>query len=353
MMRPAASTRHRRVAAAAVLLTAACSNGGSGSAVPTTGATTLVPSPTAAATRTSVPRTAARWPLTGLPAETVSSGPALSIKIDNAPQARPQSGLNDADVVFEVLVEGGLSRFMAVYHSHSAELVGPIRSARPVDGALLRAVNGGLFAYSGAADGEIAPVKAYSTAFLLSHDANPTPFMKLPSRRAPQNVYASTQVLRDNAESRGAHEPAPPMLFTYGAPTLRAESATGVQVLIGREATASWTRSGGGYVRSENGRPHQLSDGSRVSATNVVILRVDVVGSGIRDAAGNEDPFVHAYGSGQAMVFRNGVLERGHWSRPTVASRFIFTSSIGGPLSLQPGRTWVELVPNAGSIEVH
>jgi hypothetical protein len=353
MFGPASSASRTALVSAGVLLTAACAGGGTGSAARPSEATTSAPAPTAAPIRNAVPAVRTRWPLTGLPAGTRASDPALSIKVDNAPQARPQSGLNEADLVFEVLVEGGLSRFMAVYQSHSAQLVGPIRSARPVDGALLRALNGGLFAYSGAADGEIAPVKAYSHAFLLSRDAQPAPFIKLRSRWAPQNVYANTQVLRDNAMSQGANEPAPPMLFTYGTPPPRSARVADIQVTIGSAATASWTRSGGEYLRSENGTPHLLADGSRVAATNVVILRVDVVGSGIRDAAGNEDPFVRAYGSGEAMVFCNGVIERGHWSRPTVTSRLAFTSSAGGPMLLQPGRTWVELVPKAGSVEVH
>ena len=107
-----------------------------------------------------------QWPLTGRVAPKTPTEPALSVKIDNAPAARPQSGLNHADLVFECLVEGGMSRFLAVYQSQDAALLGPIRSARPVDGALLRALHGGIFAYSGAAPGEIAPARAYSTAFL-------------------------------------------------------------------------------------------------------------------------------------------------------------------------------------------
>jgi hypothetical protein len=291
-----------------------------------------------------------RWPLTGLATVSVPTEPALSVKIDNAPAARPQSGLDHADLVFECLVEGGLSRFLAVFQSHSAALIGPIRSARPVDGALLRALNGGIFAYSGAATGEIAPAKAYSTSLLLSNDDNPAPFYRLASRSAPQNVYSSTARLRAGAARKSAHPGLPGALFTYGPMVPGSPASRRVSVVLGSSASASWVYDGASYLRSENGSPHVLADGQRVRATNVVVLRVQVTHSGIIDAAGNEDPFVLAYGGGAAEFFRNGVVERGRWSRPSVGSAYQFTATAGGKLTLSVGSTWIELVPVNGSV---
>lgn len=305
-----------------------------------------VPSPRPAAPRSF-------WPLTGLPAGAAAvRTPALSIKIDNAPPARPQSGLDRADIVFECLVEGGLSRFLVVYQSHDAALIGPIRSARPVDGALLRALHGGIFAYSGAANGEIAPAKEYSTAYLLSNDFDSAPFHRIQSRYAPENVYASTGSLRAEVRRLRVHLKAPPSLFAYGSPSAGARPAAGVAVTIGGQASAVWRRHGAEYLRWENGTPHLLDNGAQVHARNVVLLHVQVTGSGITDAAGNEDPFVRAYGSGTVEVLRDGLVERGHWNRPTVASAFRFTSDHGGALTLAPGSTWVELVPTAGSARI-
>lgn len=335
-------------ASSAVLALAACG----GTHARTSAAPSGAPSPSVPApVRSTAAALPVTWPLTGLPAgaSTRAGAAALSVKVDNAPAARPQSGLNRADVVFECLVEGGLSRFLAVYQSQSADLVGPIRSARPVDGALLRALRGGIFAYSGAATGEIAPAKAYSTALLLSNDQDPKPFFRLASRRAPQNVYASTTALRDEAARRGGALPAPPALFTYGAVPPGSAPAGGVTVNLGGQSGASWRWNGSAYLRTENGTPHLLADGQQVSATNVVVLRVSVQHSGIIDAAGNEDPFVLAYGSGAAEFLRNGVDEQGTWSRPTVAAPYRFLTAARQPLTLAPGRTWVELVPVAGS----
>ena len=292
----------------------------------------------------------ATWALTGLPRpQGAVAGPALAIKVDNAPAARPQSGLNQADLVFECLVEGGLSRFLAVYQSQATDLVGPIRSARPVDAALLRALNGGIFAYSGAAEGEIAPVRATSTAFLLSNDRSPAPFLRLRSRTAPQNVYANTANLRAGAERLGAQEPAPAPLFRYGPPAAGAVGTTDAAIVVGSQSTSRWIWQGTSWSRAESGSAHLLADGAPVTAKNVVVLHVKVTGSGIRDAAGNEDPYVLATGSGRAEILRDGVLQRGTWSRPKLASPYAFTSDGGAAMTLTPGATWVELVPTTGS----
>jgi hypothetical protein len=244
-----------------------------------------------------------------------------------------------------------MSRFLAVFHSHAAPAVGPIRSARPVDGALLRALGGGIFAYSGAATGEIAPAKAYSTAYLLSnHEAKP--FYRLPSRRAPENVYASTSSLRSEAGRLSGKLRIPPSLFSYGPVSAGAQRASGATVRIGAAASAVWKRHGASYLRWENGTPHVLSTHRQVETRNVVLLHVRVTGSNITDAAGNEDPFVRAYGAGSIEVLRDGVIEKGHWSRPTVQAPFRFTSEGGGQLTLAPGPTWVELITPSGAAHI-
>ncbi|MDQ1483266.1 MAG: hypothetical protein QOF35_1342 [Actinomycetota bacterium] len=283
---------------------------------------------------------------------TSNTTPALSVKVDNSPAARPQSGLDSADLVFECLVEGGMSRFFVVYHSHAAALIGPIRSARPVDGALLRALNGGIFAYSGAATGEIAPAKKYSTAYLLANDFDSTPFHRTRSRVAPDNVYASTKSLRAEAARRSGKFKVPPSLFSYGPPSAGAARASGVNLRIGSQASAVWKRHGSSYSRWENGTPHLLSTKKQVGTRNVVLMHVAVTRSGIMDAAGNEDPFVRAYGAGSIEVLRDGVVERGRWSRPKVEAPFRFTSEHGGPLRLAPGQTWVELIPPSGAVKI-
>jgi hypothetical protein len=125
-----------------------------------------------------------------------------------------------------------------------------------------------------------------------------------------------------------------------------------VTLSIGGQSSAVWKRRGAEYLRWENGTPHLLDSGKQVQARNVVLIHVKVTGSGIIDAAGNEDPFVRAYGAGTIEVLRDGVVERGHWSRPTVEAPFRFTSDHGGALTLAPGQTWVELIPTSGGATI-
>jgi hypothetical protein len=273
--------------------------------------------------------------------------PALSIKVDNSPPALPQSGLNKADIVTDALVEGGLTRLLATYQSQDAALVGPIRSARPVDAALLRQLGGGIFAYSGAAAGEIAPVKAESTSKLLSFDSGISAFKQIPGRPVPFQVFASTSDLYSAGEKANANMNPPKPIFTYSTTAPRGSSGVTARIPMSPSTvvTWNWDPTTQTYLRSQNGRADVLADGSRVSATNVVVMSTAIGKTGIFDTAGNEDPNVIVVGSGPARVLRNGQVVTGTWSRPSIGDIMKLTDSSGATIPLQPGRTWIELQP--------
>jgi len=330
----------------------------SGAPAPPVAVSTTTTRPTSAGPSTLPPAPGGPvYPLTGLPVTNPANAhrPALSVKVDNAPSARPQTGLNDADLVTEELVEGGLTRFMATFQSHDTAQVGPIRSARPVDADLLAELGGGIFAYSGAAAGEIAPVKAYSGAVLLSYDAGNPAFHRSSSRPAPSNVYAATADLytqgqRAASAARVTLRPPPP-LFTYRA-ALPAGGQPGATVILpfSGASTCSWTWSPATrlYQRSQNGQSAILTDGAPITTDNIVILEVGITGTGIIDASGNQDPLVILTGSGLAWVLRNGVRYAGRWTRASYTDQLQLTAANGAPLLLTPGRTWLELQPDRG-----
>ena len=286
------------------------------------------------------------FPLTGLPASgPTAARPALSVKIDNVDPARPQSGVNDADIVFEELVEGGNSRLFAVYQSHDSALVGPVRSARPVDADLLRALGGGIFGYSGAAAGEIAPVKDHSGAILLSEELNSPGFARDHRRDAPYNLYTSTPALYAAA---GGHPGPPPPFFRYdphatGTPVREADLPFAKRI----SSVWRWNASNQLFERTQNASPDVLQDGATVTATDVVIMSVEIRGTGIFDTVHEEDPLVVVIGSGPCWVLRDGRLIEGQWQRPTLDSPTRLVTSAGTPISLQPGRAWVELLPSS------
>src|SRR5207248_2698517 len=200
--------------------------------------------------------------------------PVVAVKIDNAPLARPQSGLNAADIVFDTLVEGGLSRFFAVYQSHDARTIGPIRSARPVDADLLPLLGHPIFGYSGAALGEIAPVKVHGGATLVSNDDDPRPFHRDRTRRAPSNVYSSSEALLAEGRRLGSAD-GPPASgpFAFGATGGGAPASTIAVSIGGRSSSAwHWNLGAGLWERDQDGRPDITVDAGRVVATNVVVL---------------------------------------------------------------------------------
>ncbi|HZT65051.1 MAG TPA: DUF3048 domain-containing protein [Acidimicrobiales bacterium] len=289
------------------------------------------------------------FPLTGLPVDNSQRAgrPALSVKIDNAPPARAQAGLNNADIVAEALVEGGLTRLLATFQSKDASLVGPIRSARPADAALLRELGGGIFAYSGAAAGEIAPVKASSDATLIYFDSGDPAFHRVSWRVTPANVFSSTDALYGSGYAHGAKTAPPPQLFTYSSTPAAGTPATSAYMDFSSFSSAGWTwdPASGTYQRTQNGTPDTLTDGSRVDASNVVVMSVAIGHTGIFDAAHNEDPLVILTGSGTAWVMRDGKVIQGTWQRPSITDPVQLLDASGKQIALHPGRTWMELLP--------
>ncbi|MBO0845090.1 MAG: DUF3048 domain-containing protein [Nocardioides sp.] len=297
---------------------------------------------------------AVTFPLTGLraPNEAAARRPSLAVKIDNVNGAWPQAGLNRADIVFDILVEGGLTRLMAVYQSHGAPLVGPIRSARPVDARLLRLFHGGYFAYSGASSPEIRPVMRFSHAAIVQDTHYPELFFRRNDHASPDNLFSSTARLLRALHRKAPHTSAPPQVFHYSSAKSKGTPTSGVVVPF-PAATAGWTWAGRHWVRTQDGHADRLMDGSRVSATNVVILSVKVVGTGIFEANGSEDPLPVTIGSGKTWVLTKGVRVAGTWRRATISDPVRLIDSHGRPISLTPGRTWVELMPRAGSPSFH
>ena len=323
-----------------VVVTASCSKG-------TAKRLAAPPTTTAAAPATTAAPQTPLFPLTGLPAPGgPSNRPALSVKIDNVDPARPQSGVNDADLVYEELVEGGNTRLFAVYQSHDSPLVGPIRSARPVDADLLHALGGGIFAFSGAAAGEIAPVKDHGHATLISNDAGSPGFSRDHRRKAPFNLFSSTAALYAAGVAAGNRQGPPPSLFQYGvAPGGPIGEEVDLTMGIRLSSAWRWNASSALYERAQNGQADVLADGSIITADNVVIMSVQIRGTGIFDTVREEDPFVVVIGSGPCWLLRNGRLVAGQWERPTLDSPTQLTTSSGAPMALHAGRTWVELLP--------
>lgn len=300
------------------------------------------PKPT---TTTTVP---ALFPLTGLPVANAAAAArsALTVKVENAPEARPQAGLNAADVVYEEQVEGGLTRFLAIFHSTDSDLIGPIRSLRPTDPDVVRPF-GGLFAYSGGTKKFIGLLHATPLQD-IGFDNLPKLYEKRRDKRAPHHIYSSTARLYSAAQKDLKPPPSLSPFVAAGQPFApTAPPAVHLNVPMGlTKVDYDWDAAAGGWKRTTNGTPHLLEGGAQLTSTNVIVQFVAYRNSpGDFDVVHNPVSVANVVGSGDAWVLAGGKVVKGKWSKASPEAMTAFTDAAGAPVALMPGRTWVLLAP--------
>jgi len=289
--------------------------------------------PTAKATP--APSTPSVSPLTGVG----TAGRVLAVKIDNVGEAqREQSGLNSADLVYVIQVEGGLSRYLAVFDSaHAPTRVGPVRSARQSDLPLLAAYGRVGLAYSGAISGLLPDLAAANVQ-------NITPAVAMrqfdnggndPTSINPSRIFAAYPNLAQ-AKDVG---------FRFGAEPAGGKRAASVSASM-PSASFTFTASGAKWLVSVDGHAATTSGQGRTNADNVIIQHVHVVQGKYTDHnAGHPDNevFSQTTGQGTADFYRDGEVWHGQWSKPSDTSATAYTVN-GAPMRLAPGRTWIVLV---------
>jgi hypothetical protein len=283
-------------------------------------------------------------PLTGLPAvDGTVDRPALVVKIgNNDSKSLPQLGLEDADVVYEVHIENGVTRFLAVFHSEVPALVGPVRSARSSDIDLIGNLNRPSFAYWGSNEGVGAEVEqaidlgtfvALTTTgqgqYLFSRDAG--------RGEAPYNGFFDAAA----AAALVAAGSAPDPIFTFGGPSASAVPIRGVRWMApSRDIDWVWDYVSARWLRYHRGVPLVGADGAHLAADNVLLLFVDYRTS----AADLLSPQAISTGSGDGWLLRDGTVTGVTWSRPFIADGWsLADDDTGEAVFLRPGRTWVAL----------
>ncbi|MDG2428166.1 MAG: DUF3048 domain-containing protein [Acidimicrobiales bacterium] len=263
--------------------------------------------------------------------------PALAVKIDNVTRAHPQAGLNQADVVYEELVEGGVTRLVAVFQSTSAAIVGPVRSARTSDLPLLGGFDRPLFAYSGANRGTRNQLRA-SPLVDAGYDTHEEDYWRDRERRAPHNLFTGTERLWAHYANRTDVPPAP-FKYRYPGQPLHpsAERASGVSVDFGL-TEVDYTWNGEGWARTHGDLAHSDADGVRVAPANVVIQFIQYG----RSLADLRSPEAVTVGTGEAWLFTEGNIIQGKWDRTDASLPATFTVN-GEEIRLSPGKTWVAL----------
>ena len=339
----------RRPAPVAVLLlllgvvAAACSGGGTADA-PTT---TAPPEPTTTEASTTTTTLAPVYPLTGRPVTDpeVAARPVVAVKIDNIAAARPQAGVAAADVVYEEFTEG-VTRFVVVYHSTDAEVVGPVRSVRPADPVIVTPL-GGVLGFSGGSPGAVALAATAPVALVTESDT--AVMYRRPGRAAPHNLYTSTSALYSRVPA-GAGSPGKLADFLRDGQTFTGPGATPVSTLHLVPApyvTAdyTWEPGAGVWLRTTDGFAHRIEEG-RIAPTTVILQFAPYVFF-IDDY---DVRYPEVVGTGDLWVFAAGQLVKGTWSKASAESMTTFSDSEGKPIVLPPGQTWIHLIEPGSTV---
>ena len=297
---------------------------------------TLPPHPQPAPTR--VVSTQLYSPFTGEPVRALK--PVLAVKIDNIVTARPQTGLQSADLVYVLPVEGGLTRFMAVFSSRVPTTVGPVRSARESDLKLLPQFGRPAFAWSGATPHLVPFVERANIADLYALQVNG--YYRISSRVAPENLYANPRTLLKEARHVSN---ARDIGFRFGAQPAGGKATGSYSVKYPAASyTFRWSWKAKRWLTWIDGAPAGATEGGQLGGATVIVQYVDISTSRFEEYGGRP-PLAESVGSGTAVILRDGRAYTVHWSRPSINGGTTFTLPGGKRMLFAPGQVWVVLAP--------
>ena len=301
-------------------------------------------------------------PLTGkeIPPELWLNRPkrVLAFKIDNNINARPQSGLQEADSVFEILVEGGMTRFLAFFLDNTSKYLGPIRSARPTDPTVVRPYDGTLVV-SGATDGLIPTIRELGVPVL--EEVTAPAMFRIGSRKAPHNLYADTELVREAVDNRGFKflQPGPQPLYPFGFNQNNWDSgANKITIQYSEFTTVIWKLDGNRYSRfiidayssDKDAVAHNFisQDGnySDILSTETIVV---IQGALYKDKA-TTLPSILTVGIGDLFIFNDGKYVQGNWRRTDISENFEFFDLNQNPIEVPPSTQWIHILPNEGQI---
>lgn len=287
-------------------------------------------------------------PLTGLtPADAdVLERPAVGLKIENSPQSRPQAGLEEADVVFEEIVEGGITRFLAIYHCGTTTKAGPVRSARYDDARI-----GGPFTKLLAFSGANAIVKSHlqkEGMVLIEELTNPPGLYRdPPGSTAVHSLYANVKRLKKDAVKANLDPPATRTFNFSDTPSAKSKKARYLKLNFMASNTIEYRWEDDAWARYEAGAPFMTQSGEQIAPPNVLVQEVTVNHSKtIVDVAGNPSPDINLVGTGKALLFRDGRVVKGRWIIKKEGALPVYETKTGEPLEFAPGPIWIELIPS-------
>lgn len=344
------------------IIVIALGGGGDGAAAETTTTTSpagvtptaTIPDTGATASDTTTPggeaTTVDRNPLTGDPLGSESNIRVVAVKVDNAPEAGPAIGIQDAETIIEVPVEGGLTRLTAMFFAAQPTAIGPVRSVRPVDADLMApwkpflvTTGGQSFVYRELEAAGVDILDPESAAEL-----GISGLFQQTERRPPYHLVATIPLIQ-----RAAGEGAPPVaVLPFGDDPLGGQAATTVQIPFSGVADVAWhyDAAAGTYSRTVNDEPFQIypeynAELADFDTDTVIVIKAAQRSAGYTDAAGADVPTFDVIGFGNVMVFHGGEVRTGQWLRSAQSDGWVFIDETGASFTVPSGRVWLEIVP--------
>lgn len=289
-------------------------------------------------------------PLTGqvVPDQAATTQPVTAIMIENSPDARPQSGIKQAGVVFEAIAEGGITRFLTLHQQDKPQIIGPVRSVRSYYVDWLTPFNASV-AHVGGSAAALAEVRNGNYRD-IDEFFNGAYYWRSTDRYAPHNVYTSFAKLDALNQAKG-YTTSQFTGFTRTDVKPTAPTITKIAINFGSalyNTSYSYDAASNTYLRSVGGAPHLDRENGQIAPGVVIAMKVDestVLEDGYRES-------INAIGSGQALIFQNGGAQEVTWHKPTQASQITFTGADGKDYPLmRTQQTWIAAVPNGlGSV---
>ena len=264
----------------------------------------------------------------------------IVVTIDNSPAARPQSGLDKADIVYEIPAEGGISRYLAVYYHGAADKIGPVRSARPYLVDIARAYDA-VYIHAGGSQDALSYLAKNTVPYLnqLTHSSG---FWRDKNRKAPHNLYTSSKNLIAELEEKGWWKNTEVPAFQFSAAVKPQQKVLGKIKIDYPSSKISYVyeEQKGLYLRYIDNKAYlDKESGEQLIADNIL---VQYITSKVLDAEGRLS--INLVGQGKALLFTKGGVTSCTWQKKGKDSQTIFTDDAGQEIVLTPGKTWIQMV---------
>lgn len=284
-------------------------------------------------------------PLTGskVADEAATRQPVTAIMIENSPDARPQSGLKQAGVVYEAIAEGGITRFLAIYQEAKPQLIGPVRSVRMYYVDWVAPYNASI-AHVGGSAAALAEVRNGSYRD-IDQFFNSGSYWRATDRYAPHNVYTSFAKLDELNAKKGYKESTFKGFLRADGKASATPNATSIDMDISGplyNTHYNYDAASNTYLRNIAGGPSLDREDGQIAPSVVIALKVDmslVMEDGYRES-------IVTTGSGVADIFQNGTVTTGTWSKASRTAQIQFLDSSGKEIPLNRGQTWITAIPN-------